>query len=266
MNEIAFRMDDVGAATKQHEVYGKTRFSVGSLEIPFPGNFLFLKYIKPFKEWGRYDELSVDAWAKILDYLVTAHLKLTVGITAGWVEKSGNVVPFPEKFRKQAEIIKRAVKHELVEVANHGYTHCVLEKKAFRPKLFSGNRKWHREFWEWVPLEIQESHLSTSQRILEDFFGEKIVTFIPPGNVFTEKTLGIAKQYGLRYLSCGGLDRLPNSPLIPIPENRVVAFHDKELQEEGLEWLRKQSEMHTKENKVKFVREIGRELGASQRS
>ena len=40
-------MDDVGAASKRHEVYGLTRIAVRRTRIPFPGNFLWLKYLPP---------------------------------------------------------------------------------------------------------------------------------------------------------------------------------------------------------------------------
>ena len=43
------RMDDVGAASKRHEVYGLTRLALGPFRVPFPGNWLWLKYLPPFK-------------------------------------------------------------------------------------------------------------------------------------------------------------------------------------------------------------------------
>ena len=46
---VALRMDDVGAASKRHEVYGVTRLRLGGLRVPFPGNLLFLKYLPPVK-------------------------------------------------------------------------------------------------------------------------------------------------------------------------------------------------------------------------
>jgi len=51
---IMIRMDDVGAASKRHEVYGRTRLSVGPVRVPFPGNLLWLKYLPPIKSWGPY--------------------------------------------------------------------------------------------------------------------------------------------------------------------------------------------------------------------
>ena len=63
---VALRLDDVGAASKRHEVYGLTRVRVGRLAVPFPGNFLFLKYLPPIKRWGPYRELSASEWTAML--------------------------------------------------------------------------------------------------------------------------------------------------------------------------------------------------------
>ena len=52
-------MDDVGASSKKYEVYSKLLF----------GNFLFLKYIPPFKAMGPYNELTVDNWDEIISIL-----------------------------------------------------------------------------------------------------------------------------------------------------------------------------------------------------
>ena len=258
-NQIALRMDDVGSASKRYEIYGRTKFPLGPFHLPFPGNFLFLKYVKPFRAWGPYPELTAFEWEQILDYCKSQQLKLTVGITAGWVEYSGKVTPFPQKYPVQARILKEANRDGLVEIANHGYTHCILEGNQFRPRLFSSNRKWHREFWDWTPLEIQEKHIAISQDILQSFFETSVETFIPPGNVFTENTLAIAKRYKLRYLSCMGVDGKQIAGLTLIPEAQVIAFHDKELYEHGLDWL-KQLKNSIEGKKVRFICNIGQAL------
>src|SRR5262245_46231072 len=82
---LALRLDDVGAASKQHEVYGATRIPVGSLRLPFPGNLLFLKYLPPIKRWGPYPELTAAEWHAILAALAERGATLTVAVTAGWV-------------------------------------------------------------------------------------------------------------------------------------------------------------------------------------
>src|SRR5207247_10709573 len=94
------RMDDVGAASKRHEVYGVTRLALGPFRIPFPGNCLCLKYEPPIKRWGPYRELSAAEWHGILELLAGAGARMTVAVTAAWVEDDGTLTPFPRKFRR----------------------------------------------------------------------------------------------------------------------------------------------------------------------
>ena len=126
----ALRLDDVGAASKRHEVYGRTRLG----PVRFPGNWLFLKYLPGIKRWGPYRELRAAEWEQLLSMLVRVSARMTVAITAGWVERDGRIVPFPRKFPDEAAAIRRGVSEGLLEVANHGYTHCVLAGMAFRPR------------------------------------------------------------------------------------------------------------------------------------
>ena len=203
----ALRMDDVGAASKRWEVYGVTRVALGPVTLPFPGNFLFLKYIPPIKRWGPYRELSPHEWDGILGALEAAGARMTVAITAGWVEADGRVTPFPLKFPEQARLLREAAARRLVEVANHGYTHCVLRDALFRPRLFAGNRPYHREFHDWLSDEVHHEHVQRAQAILQEFVGEPVVTFVPPGNVFTKATLAAAVEVGIRYVSCLDPDR-----------------------------------------------------------
>src|SRR2546425_8610615 len=153
---MMIRMDDVGAASKRHEVYGRTRLSVGPVRVPFPGNLLWLKYLPPIKRWGPYRELTASEWHGILETLTASGARMTVGVTAAWVEDDGRLTPFPRKFPDAARAIREGVDARLLEVANHGLTHCLLENRAFRPRLWAGNRSYHREFYEFVPAEAQE--------------------------------------------------------------------------------------------------------------
>ena len=57
-----------------------------------------------------------------------------------------------------------------MEIANHGYTHCLMEDGLFRPRLFSGNRPYHREFYDWLPEEVHREHLRAAQDILGSWF------------------------------------------------------------------------------------------------
>jgi hypothetical protein len=196
---LALRIDDIGASSKKNEVYSHSLYGAG--------NWLFLKYLPPFKKWGPYREMFASEWESVLGLLKQYDAKLTVAITASWVESETQLIPFPERFPDEAAAIKRGVEAGLIEVANHGLTHCVLAGNAFKPKLFSGNRRYHREFWDWIPVEEQEAHLRKSQQILQGYFGTPILTFVPPGNVFSSDTFAAAKRQGLRYVSCNVLKR-----------------------------------------------------------
>jgi peptidoglycan/xylan/chitin deacetylase (PgdA/CDA1 family) len=235
---VALRLDDVGAASKQHEVYGRTRLPLGPLRVPFPGNALFLKSLPGIRRWGPYRELAPAEWERILGMLQDAGARMTVAITAGWVETDGRVVPFPEKFPMAAAVIRHGVTRGLLEVANHGYTHCVLAGRAFRPRAFSSNRRFHREFLPEVPAVVQREHLARAQGILEDYFATPVVTFVPPGNAFTAATAAMAVEHGLRFLSCRDAGRFGAiSGLTIVDGARVDDFHDRDLVLGGLDVL-----------------------------
>ena len=228
--DVALRLDDVGAASKRHEVYGLTRVRVGPWAVPFPGNFLFLKYLPPIKRWGPYRELGPAEWETILGILETAGARMTVAITAGWVKPDGRVVAYPTKFPAEAAILRQGLTRGLVEVANHGYTHCLLRDGLFRPRLFSGNRQYHREFYDWLPEEVHREHLRRSQEILQGYFGVPIETLVPPGHLFSSKTAAAAAAVGIRYISCLGVALGKSADgVIFVDAARVLAFHDRDL-------------------------------------
>jgi len=251
---IALRMDDVGASSKRFEVYARA--------IPLPGrasalgNLLFLKYLPGLRAWGPYGELTADDWRAIVAVLRARHVKLTVGVTAAWVMWSGELVPFPERFPAQASILRDAVHDDLVEVANHGLTHCVLANHAFRPRVFGGNRRWHREFYDWIPEATQRAHLERAQQILQDWLGREVVTFVPPGNVYAESTLRVAATVGLRVLSCHTTPREATGIRI-IGNERVADFHDRDVVTGGVAWLERLIGRHGNEGRAfVFVRDL----------
>ena len=237
---VALRLDDVGAASKRHEIYGLTRLRLGRVALPFPGNFLFLKYVPPIKRWGPYRELSAEEWTGVLGALESAGARMTVAITAGWVESDGRVTPFPQKFPGAAAVVREGARRGLLEVANHGYTHCVLQDGRFRPRLFAGNREFHREFHDWLPPSTHREHVVRAQDILQAFFGLRVVTFVPPGNVFSRATLDAAVAAGIRYVSCLDPGRFgPVAGLTWVAAGDVVTLHDRDVVLRGLDALRR---------------------------
>lgn len=233
-NPVVLRMDDVGASSKKYEIYSNRQWKAGPLRIS--GNWLFLKYLPSVRAWGPYRELGSIEWEEILALLQKYKAKLTVAVTATWVASMEKIKPFPLAFPRQAEIIKDAAKEKVLEVANHGLTHSVVEGNAFRPRLFDGNREFHREFGPGVPASVQADHIARSQDILQSWLGMKVVSFVPPGNQFTEKTLELAAKHGLKYVSCNTPARLGYTPMV-LGNKDTVAFHDRDIVLGTKNWL-----------------------------
>jgi Polysaccharide deacetylase len=263
-NQLALRLDDVGAASKQHEVYGLTRIPIGPLAFPFPGNFLFLKYLKPIKRWAPYPELTARQWGEILAAPSDASARLTVAVTAGWVERDGRIVPFPVKFPDQARVLRQGVASGILEIANHGYTHCVTENGRFRPRLFSGNRRWHREFYDWLPEEVHREHLRAAQDILTSWIGAPVQTFVPPGNVLSAKAVASAASLGIRFISrTGGAPDGPPDGVTFIDESLVVAFHDRDIVVRGVPYFRRLIDSH-RDARFVTMSELGRQADSTR--
>ena len=255
---VALRLDDVGAASKRHEVYGVTRVRVGTVAVPFPGNLLFLKYVPPIKRWGPYPEIAADQWERILAALARTGARMTVAVTAGWVERDGAIVPFPRKFPDAARVLRQGVADGLLEVANHGYTHCVVKDGLFLPRLFSGNRPYHREFYDWLPEETHREHLERAQDILSSWLGAPIETFVPPGDVLSPKAVAVAPTVGIRFISrTGGAPPGGDHGVTFVDEARVRVLHDRDLVRRGLGDLERRIDAERGSHLV-TVAELGR--------
>ncbi|MEW6386832.1 MAG: polysaccharide deacetylase family protein [Thermodesulfobacteriota bacterium] len=250
---IALRLDDVGACSKRYEVYSDRAWHLGPLTLP--ANWLFLKYLPGLRAWGPYREMEPSEWLMVYRLLADFRAKLTVAVTAAWPEDEHRLIPFPQKFPQEAAVLKEGLQGGLLEIANHGLTHCVLKDNAFKPRLFSSNRRFHREFGDWLPQEEQFEHLARSQGILQDFFQTEIVTLVPPGNCFTEETLTAASQVGLCYVSCQTPPRF-SQDLVVLGDTRVFPCHDRDLVLGGVAWLRQRLETLAG-RRFCFVKELG---------
>ena len=228
-------MDDVGASTKHFEVYSKKIF----------GNFLFLKYLSFFRAWGVYEEISPEMWQEIFQALDVNDAKLTIGVTATWVERDGTLVPFPEKFPLQADLLKAAEDDGLIEIANHGLTHCVVGNHL--PKYFSSNRTFHREFWDWLPEDLHKEHIRESQEIFKSWLGKSPLGLIPPGNVYSNSTVRASEENGIKYINSSASMSM-DSCINYIDESMVDAFHDREIVLEGIDWLKSKLNYYTNQN------------------
>jgi len=241
-------MDDIGASTKRFEVYSK--------RLPPFGNFLWIKYLPGFRAWGPYREMTALEWRQIFEVLEKYSAKVTVAVTAAWVERNGDLIPFPEKFPEEAECLKQGQSRGLIEIANHGLTHCVLKDRQFLPQWFGSNRKFHREFWDWIPDDDHFSHLRRSQEILQEYFGEGITSFVPPGNVFSQTTLEACVSSGIRLINCNNADKMVDSRLRIVGNDRVLAFHDREIVLFGVDWLRRTLDKISAGTEFIFTRDL----------
>ncbi len=232
---MQIRVDDIGASTKKYNQHIKS--------FPFCSIFDWwpLHILPPFKGWGPYKELTLKEWQEVLDFFEKNNIKPILAITAGWVEKNNTLTPFQEKFPEQARFLKQALKEGKIEVANHGLTHCMVGKHL--PKLVGSNRKFHREFWSYLPYETHEKHILASQKILEDFFEKPITIFVPPGNIWSEKTYRVLKKTNLkkvianRYMQ-DSEEEMQGVEFIDDKEGFLV-LHDKDLKLKLKETLKK---------------------------
>ena len=127
------RLDDLGASSKAYEWGSRHRWA----------NVWPLHHRCLFGAWGPYRELA--AWQlRAIFHAVERHgARLTVAITACWVERDGTLTPYSHKWPDQAAVIIEWAGKGVITVAAHGRTHCVPGKH--RPRWLGGNRRWHRE-------------------------------------------------------------------------------------------------------------------------
>jgi len=243
MKKIVFRIDDVGASSKKFEIYSKKIF----------GNFLFLKRLPIFKAWGPYEELSLENWKEILNYIGENNYKLTIAVTASWVDEKNIKTPFFEKFPAQANIIYDHLKYGNIEIVNHGLTHCVVGRHL--PHFFSSNRKFHREFWEWVPYEVQHSNLIESCNIFKKWIGYIPKILVPPGNVYSKDTVKICEKLNFKAINSSKKFQV-NSSIKFLDNENVFAFHDRDIVMNGMNWIKNIYKVNSKKFKFNFLHDL----------
>ncbi len=234
-----FRIDDIGASTKQFEQYGKKWLR------PF-SNFGSLKRLPGLRMWGPYDELTGNEWEKFLRIFRENHIVPLVAITACWVDEHSHLIPFPEKFPDEATVLKQAADRGEITIANHGLTHCVVGKHL--PRMFSSNRAFHREFLPTLAQDVHTQHIQESQQILETFFNRTIDTLVPPGNLWSIKTYRALQGTNLKKIMCARsmADAQIQMPGVEFIDDNtgVVRFHDRELRLFGADWLKQTMTQH----------------------
>lgn len=237
-----WRIDDIGASTKYYNQWGKKRFSWrGITYFYFPwANYFFLKRHWPFKGWAKYEELTVEEWEQYLKIFEKNGIKPMIAITASWVDEKSNLIPFPEKFPAEAARLKKAVTSGLITIANHGLTHSVVGHHL--PYIRHSNRKMHREFWPDLPTDLHREHILESQKILENYFERPITIFVPPGNIWGEKTYLALSGTNVKTVLASRYMLDSNKPMTGIEfqkDDKSFNCHDRDLKLKGVKWLYK---------------------------
>ena len=256
---IALRIDDFFSCTKKYEASGKEFITIcgKAIYISRLSNFLFLKYVPGFRNRLPCKEMTIPGLESMFNIIERNNAKVTIGVTAAWVEKDGSLVPFFDKFPNRAKFLKEKVKSGIVEIANHGFTHCIEGKH--RPHLFRQNRTFHREFWSWVPQEVHREHLNKSQKLLSEYFDCSVVTFVPPGNVWTKDTENFAYNAGIKYLSSyehlAPTGQISNN-ITYIGNSKVIALHDRDVILNGEHWFKDLLDKNS-DKEIITVKEMG---------
>ena len=86
-------------------------------------------------------------------------------------------------------------------------------------------------------------------------FETEIVTFVPPGNVFSRSTELACAENGIRRINCNTQSK-ENSTLRIIGNERVIAFHDREVVLEGVNWLEKKIATLPEQTMFSFVKDL----------
>ncbi len=235
------RIDDFFSNTRLFNQHAKTRkinvFLLKKIPILFFANWLFIKRTKILKGWAPFPEISPKKLLEISNLLQKFDCSATLAITATFLDENSKFIPFFEKYPEQSKIIKDGVRKKIFHIANHGLTHCVVNKKKYLPKLFSSNRKYHREFYNWIPYSIKEDHIIKSNKLLEKYFNIKIDTFVPPGNVWCKDTEEILIKEGIKIILTDKKNINSNKQELKVINYDMISIHTKDIVEGSKEYF-----------------------------
>jgi hypothetical protein len=99
----------------------------------------------------------------------------------GWVGDNASLVNY----------IKGLVDKDFVEIMQHGFDHsyCIVDGKKFIGECIQKKQ------------DILLKDFEEGKRHLEDIFGRRIVSFVPPSNQIDAKTVLVLKKIDIRFLS-----------------------------------------------------------------
>jgi len=223
-----FRIDDIGACTKQYERYSK---------VPIFGNLAFLKHRKILGNWGPYEELSIKELNLLFDSINNKNKKLAVAVTASWVATDNKLIPFDKKFPEQAKFLKNLDKKGEITIINHGLSHCVVGMQM--PHFFKSNRIYHREFVDWLPEFMHKKHLIKSQEILENWLERPVTILAPPGNNYSYKTVRACEGTNINLIHSSNNFIPKDSNISFLDSKECICFHDREVKLFGIKFIKK---------------------------
>ena len=148
--------------------------------------------------WAPYPELSLETWRQVLALVEAKGVRLTVAVTACWVDWNSKLVPFSTMFPAPARLLRDAVRRGIVEIANHGLTHCQVGSHL--PRWVRSNRASWREFTSQLPAAEHYRHLVRAQETLSRTFGVRPEVLVAPGGMLRPETVCAAHTLGLRIL------------------------------------------------------------------
>jgi phage anti-repressor protein len=95
-----------------------------------------------------------------------------------------------------------------------------------KPRLFSSNRKYHREFWEWLPYETQYFNISKSSEIFKNWLGFSPDILVPPGNVYSIDTIKICEELNFKTINSSKTFHVKTNIRILNNDNGVINSND----------------------------------------
>lgn len=239
------RIDDFFSNTRVFNQYAKTRrlnlFFLKKLPILFFANWFFFKRLKKNKGWAPFPEINTNQLLEMSKLLKDNNCSVTLAITATFVNNKGDLIPFFDKYPEQSKIIKSGIQKKIFHIASHGLTHCILDKNKFLPRFFSSNRKYHREFYNWLPYNTKKKHIYESKHLLEKYFNIEIDTFVPPGNVWCEETEEILFEAGFKKLITDkkNYDNFKHRKIEIFNDSKMIAIHTKDIVEGNKDYFYK---------------------------
>lgn len=140
----------------------------------------------------RYDDYGGSAPGLADQQVIAAALRHNVRFTFGVIPAwHGQPLGAPT-----VQALLPALQKGVIEMAQHGYTHEALWKWRGRSSEFLG-----------LPIADQLQRIAAGKKMIEEAFGRKVSTFIPPWNRYDDATVACLEQLGFDTLS--GDNRFP---------------------------------------------------------